>query len=117
VLANHRRSGARQAAHGTVVSIDSLTEVDDRARGLADRVADRDVLARSFAALRPADREVLALLLWDGLTPKEAGEVLGCGTPAFSLRLYRARRRLMKELELNGLPSPTTPTTQEVCAR
>ena len=116
VLANQRRSGKRRAAHGTVVSIDSLTEVGDRAPGLADRVADQDALARSFAALRPADREVLALVLWDGLTPKEAAEVVGCGTPAFSLRLHRARRRLMKELEANGSPSPTTPTTRKVCA-
>jgi RNA polymerase sigma-70 factor, ECF subfamily len=117
VLANQRRSGKRRAAHGTVVSIDSLAEVDDRAPGLAERVADQDALARSFAALRPADREVLALVLWDGLTPKEAAEVVGCGTPAFSLRLHRARRRLMKELEANGSPRPTTPTTREVCAR
>jgi RNA polymerase sigma-70 factor (ECF subfamily) len=116
VLANQRRSGKRRAAHGTVVSIDSLTEVGDRAPGLADRVADQDALARSFAALRPADREVLALVLWDGLTPKEAAEVVGCGTPAFSLRLHRARRRLMKELEANGSPSPTTTTTRKVCA-
>jgi RNA polymerase sigma-70 factor (ECF subfamily) len=116
VLANQRRSGKRRAAHGTVVSIDSLTDVDDRAPGLADRVADQDALARSFAALRPADREVLALVLWDGLTPKEAAEVVGCGTPAFSLRLHRARRRLMKELEANGSPSPTTVTTRKVCA-
>jgi RNA polymerase sigma-70 factor, ECF subfamily len=115
VLANQRRSGKRRAAHGTVVSIDSLTEVGDRAPGLADRVADQDALARSFAALRPADREVLALVLWDGLTPKEAAEVVGCGTPAFSLRLHRARRRLMKELEANGSPSPTTVTTRKVC--
>jgi RNA polymerase sigma-70 factor, ECF subfamily len=116
VLANQRRSGKRRAAHGTVVSIDSLTEVGDRAPGLADRVADQDALARSFAALRPADREVLALVLWDGLTPKEAAEVVGCGTPAFSLRLHRARRRLMKELEANGSPSPTTATPRKVCA-
>jgi RNA polymerase sigma-70 factor (ECF subfamily) len=116
VLANQRRSGKRRAAHGTVVSIDSLADVDDRAPGLADRVADQDALARSFAALRPADREVLALVLWDGLTPKEAAEVVGCGTPAFSLRLHRARRRLMKELEAYGSPSPTTATTRKVCA-
>lgn len=117
VLANQRRSGRRRAAHGTVVSIDSLTDVDDRAPALAERVADQDALARSFAALRPADREVLALVHWDGLSPKEAAEVVGCGTPAFSLRLHRARRRLMKELEANGSPRPTTPPTEEVCVR
>ena len=118
VLANQRRSGKRRAAHGTVVSIDALTDVGDRAPGLADRIADRDALARSFAALRPADREILALVLWDGLTPKEAAQVVGCGTPAFSLRLHRARRRLMKEMEANDSPRPATaPSTKEVCAR
>jgi RNA polymerase sigma-70 factor (ECF subfamily) len=116
VLANQRRSGKRRAAHGTVVSIDSLNDADP-APGLADRVADQDALARSFAALRPADREILALVLWDGLTPKEAAQVVGCGTPAFSLRLHRARRRLMKELEANGSPRPATLSTKEVCAR
>jgi RNA polymerase sigma-70 factor (ECF subfamily) len=117
VLANQRRSGKRRAAHGTVVAIDSLTDADP-APGVADRVADQDALARSFAALRPADREILALVLWDGLTPKEAAQVVGCGTPAFSLRLHRARRRLMKELEANDSPRPATaPSTKEVCAR
>lgn len=116
VVANQRRSGKRRAAHGTVVSIDSLNDADP-APGVADRVADQDALARSFAALRPADREILALVLWDGLTPKEAAQVVGCGTPAFSLRLHRARRRLMKELEANGSPRPATLSTKEVCAR
>src|ERR1700753_2163822 len=38
VLANQRRSGNRRAAHGTVVSIDALTDVGDQAPGLADRI-------------------------------------------------------------------------------
>ena len=101
VLANQRRSARRRAT----VPLSSLSEPDP-APSIADRLAERDVFAHSFAALRPADREVLTLVAWDGLRPKEAAKVLGCSAAVCSLRLHRARRRLMKELAARG-HSPT----------
>jgi len=42
----------------------------------------------------PAELEILELLAWEGLTPAEAADVLGCSRIAVTLRLPRARRRV-----------------------
>lgn len=54
--------------------------------------------------LRPADREVLALIAWEELTVAEAARVLGCPAPQFSVRLFRARRRLERMLAAQDAP-------------
>jgi RNA polymerase sigma-70 factor (ECF subfamily) len=48
--------------------------------------------------LRPADREVVQLVMWEGLSHAEAGRVLGCSANAVALRLHKARQRLRAEL-------------------
>jgi RNA polymerase sigma-70 factor (ECF subfamily) len=40
------------------------------------------------------DRELLTLVAWDGLTPLEAGKVLGLSGSATRVRLHRLRRKL-----------------------
>jgi RNA polymerase sigma-70 factor (ECF subfamily) len=60
---------------------------------------------RALAGLSDADREVLTLTAWEGLRPKELGEVLGCSPVAARLRLHRARARLRAQLP-SGSPSP-----------
>jgi RNA polymerase sigma factor (sigma-70 family) len=45
------------------------------------------------------DRELLVLIAWDGLTPTQAADVLGCTPVAARTRLHRARRRLAALLE------------------
>ncbi|ROS72086.1 RNA polymerase sigma factor [Cellulomonas sp. PhB143] len=51
-------------------------------------------LRLAWSRLSDGDREALALVAWDGLTGREAAQVLGCTRAAFSVRLTRARRRL-----------------------
>jgi RNA polymerase sigma-70 factor, ECF subfamily len=48
----------------------------------------------ALEALGDRDREVLLLLAWEGLSQREAAEVLGCSHAAVRVRLHRARRRL-----------------------
>jgi RNA polymerase sigma-70 factor (ECF subfamily) len=86
---------------------------DRRAQGRWDRLvlrigtarapADDDPIAATtsvldlhvaWARLRDADREVLALVTWDGLTGREAAQILRCTRAAFSVRLSRARDRV-----------------------
>ena len=52
----------------------------------------------ALAALGAADQEVLRLVAWDGLSPAQAGKVLGCSPGAARVRLHRARRGLANEL-------------------
>ena len=101
VLGHRRRSERRRAAHLTVSSLDAV-EVAGPETPVAERLAQRESLAAAFAALPERDREILSLVAWEGLAPREGARVLGCSAPAFSLRLHRARRRLSKELAANG---------------
>jgi len=101
VLANQRRAAGRRAPDGPLVPLEAVADPDPRA-AVADLVADRQAFATAFAALGPGDREVLALVSWDGLAPREAATVLGCTPATFYLRLHRARKRLLKELEMSG---------------
>jgi RNA polymerase sigma-70 factor (ECF subfamily) len=57
-------------------------------------VTDHAWLADALRGLSEADREVITLTAWEGLSHAEAGEVLGCSAAAVSLRLHRARGRL-----------------------
>jgi RNA polymerase sigma factor (sigma-70 family) len=56
-------------------------------------------VAAAFARLTSDDRELLALVAWEGLDPGEIATVLGCSRNAARIRLHRARRRLVRELE------------------
>jgi RNA polymerase sigma-70 factor (ECF subfamily) len=101
VLANQRRAAGRRAPDGPLVPLEAVADLDSRA-AVADLVADRQAFAAAFARLSDADREVLALVSWDGLSAQEAAAVLECKPATFYLRLHRARRRLLKELAATG---------------
>ena len=53
----------------------------------------------ALAALSSQDREALLLVAWEDLTPRAAAASLGISPAAFRVRLHRARRRLLYELE------------------
>ncbi|HKF82409.1 MAG TPA: RNA polymerase sigma factor [Solirubrobacterales bacterium] len=101
VLANHVRYTERRSRHGSAVPLEYV-ELGDPSASTSDLIADRQAFVTAFAAIRAEDREVLALIAWDGLSSREAAETLGCSTAAFSLRLHRARRRLLKEMTTFG---------------
>lgn len=70
----------------------------DVAEDPAEHVTARAGALRALAELGDADREVLTLLAWHGLTNREAAEVLGCSTATLLVRVHRARRRLRAAL-------------------
>lgn len=59
-------------------------------------------LREAWEQLSAADREVLALVAWEQLSVADAACALGCSAPVFSVRLYRARRRLERLLAAAG---------------
>jgi RNA polymerase sigma-70 factor, ECF subfamily len=101
VLANQRRAAKRRWPNGRHASLD-LVDAPDLEPPPFERLAEREAFLSAFAALGERDREVLSLIAWDGLRVREAAEVMGCTAPAFSIRLHRARQRLLKELEASG---------------
>jgi RNA polymerase sigma-70 factor (ECF subfamily) len=55
-------------------------------------------LASAFAALSDADREILRLVAWEGLTLRAAARVLECSPVAARVRYHRAKSRLAARL-------------------
>ncbi len=89
VLANQRRSLRRLAALRTrlrAVPTPALEEGELQ-----------DVLS-ALKQLRRDDQEVLRLVAWEGLTTAELAVALGCSENAASIRLHRARKRLVEQL-------------------
>jgi len=53
----------------------------------------------AVAQLRPADREVLLLSAWEGLSHSQISAILECSPAAVGKRLARAKQRLAKQYE------------------
>ena len=102
VLANHERGARRRARlHGRLAQEAAMTAAEPQ-QGLA---------AAAFASLRPDDRELLALVAWEGLDAQEIARAIGCSRNAARIRLHRARSRfaraLREEDESVKRPPPT----------
>ena len=59
--------------------------------------SDVDVMD-ALRRLSPNEREVMQLMVWDGLSAAETAEVIGCSINVVQVRLHRARRRLARRL-------------------
>ncbi len=53
----------------------------------------------ALGRLTEADRELLLLIAWEGLSPTQAATVIGVKPPTVRVRLLRARRRLAHALD------------------
>ncbi|HEU0130248.1 MAG TPA: RNA polymerase sigma factor [Mycobacteriales bacterium] len=107
-LANHRRGERRRTA---------LTErlaADLAVLGEAVPAPEPDgSVTRAFAALSDSDRELLALVAWEGLTHEELAVALGVSRPVVRVRLHRARHRFAearrRELQRTAAAGHATP--------
>lgn len=90
VLANHRRGAGRRDALAERAGAHAELAAPDP----ADAYGLRDELARALGALSDADRELVLLVAWEGLSVREAAAALGCRSGTAAVRLHRARRRL-----------------------
>jgi len=89
LLANHYRAAAHRELPGGARPADDAFSLIER----------DDVLARAFARLSEADREVLRLVAWEQLPLREVAGTLGCSQVACRVRFHRAKRRLAVHLE------------------
>ena len=98
IAANVVRSSLRRTAHhapAPAVPGFDWDAVDDR----LDAAARRQELRTALAGLTEAERELLLLVAWEGLSPAEAGEALGLTAVAARSRLHRARTRAQAALD------------------
>ncbi|MER6011385.1 RNA polymerase sigma factor [Streptomyces bluensis] len=111
VMLNAGRGMRRQTA--LVVHIQQAVETGshDRMFDATAQVDSRMDLVAAWKSLPPADQEVLALHVWEGLAAKDAAKVLGCTRAAYAMRLTRAKRRLAGRLTAAHSPSPALAPT------
>jgi RNA polymerase sigma factor (sigma-70 family) len=100
VIANQYRSSHRR--HNLAERLAREASVAAPGTDPADALGGRDELGAALGRLDEAEREVLRLVAWEGLSTGDGARVVGCSPGAFRVRLHRARRKLAKELKTTG---------------
>ncbi|MFH8466466.1 RNA polymerase sigma factor [Streptomyces sp. NPDC017991] len=116
VARNLVREMRRRDSHQYMLAAEEARRIGSGAQAevgdVAADVTDRAAALQALAGLSDADRELLTLIAWHGLSTKQAARVLGCTTATLTVRLHRARRRLEKALEpaysAGAYPAPRT---------
>jgi RNA polymerase sigma factor (sigma-70 family) len=111
VMLNANRGMRRQSALVVHIQQDTAAGCNDSGADATDQVDRRIDLVAAWHALTPADQEVLALNVWEGLDARDAATVLGCTRAAYTMRLTRAKRRLAGRLNPAAPASPALSPT------
>jgi RNA polymerase sigma factor (sigma-70 family) len=113
VMANHRRADRRRTA---------LRERLATEPAVGDMppfsTAEEAHVGQALRRLGPRDREVLLLAEWQGLTPAQIANIVGCLTVTAHGRLHRARRRFRAVFEeLESAADATSSPAPHIAAR
>jgi RNA polymerase sigma-70 factor (ECF subfamily) len=101
-----RKAAVRRVLFGFAGPSEHRPEVADPARGADSAAASRQALNRletAIAALPRGLKEPLVLTALEGLSHREAGDILGLNAKAVETRVYRARKQLAAVLERTDL--------------
>lgn len=104
ISANTLRTYRRRRTAPLAAPLDTDLVDWDAVDARLDAGAQRSGLRQALASLSDADRELLLLIAWEGLSPAEAGVALGLTPVAARSRLHRARTRAQAALQ--ALPKP-----------
>ena len=106
LVAARRRRSAREAKALRRVVGHRLLGPDDYAELEAqiDAASDARKVLRALAELPEGERDLVALVCLDGLSPGEAARALGVSSAAGRMRLARARRKLRAALTVVAMP-------------
>lgn len=107
-LMNQTRTLARRNRLAErIIDAARIHDTEQRGAGESD-TAER--VREALLRLTPADRELVTLTSWDGLTPADAAAVLGIGAATARVRLHRARQRLRVHLQHLGVRTEASPS-------
>lgn len=112
VARNVIRESVRAETRRDSLSAELRRWVEESVSDVADGVVDRIAIRRALTQLPEPDREVLILIAWQGLSPREAARVIGCTATAFRVRLHRARRRLETAVQQQSPERTRTPSIE-----
>ncbi len=100
VLANERRSAERQ----NKVRLRLIESAAEEAS--TDAIFEpQSVVWDALAVLSAGERDLIIMRAWDGLTIGEIATILGCTANGVSLRLYKARRKMAREMQRKEKPA------------
>ncbi|MGW5265062.1 RNA polymerase sigma factor [Microbispora sp. NPDC004025] len=99
VVANHRRGEVRRQARSAELDADLADLYGDSPESGIELAA----IGEAFLSLSDDDRELLALVAWEGLGREEIAMALGLSRNAVRIRLHRARRRFSRALAEAGV--------------
>jgi RNA polymerase sigma-70 factor (ECF subfamily) len=102
-ISDHNRAQRRRFRLGARLEADAA--ITARPVGSPGLAYEYELVLAAMAALRPAEREALQLVLWDELSHGEAAAVLGCSVNAFEIR-YRRARNAVRAAVGDAAPAP-----------
>lgn len=94
IVSRHRRSVQRRRNLEERLVNEAHVSQDPTVSPSPETLRVRTAIGR----LRARDQELLRLVLWEGLSHAQAGDVVGCSANAVAIRLHKVRRRLYAEL-------------------
>lgn len=107
VIRNNQRAGRRRLRlRAKAQGVRSIPDPEPETV-VVRRSEDEEVL-RVLNSLRPTDREVLRLSIWEELSNAEIATVLDIDPHAVTMRLARARKRMAQRLGVAATASRTT---------
>jgi RNA polymerase sigma-70 factor (ECF subfamily) len=109
VLANRRRSKERSRRLDEKLASVGTNPGPTPEMIVVRRQEDEELLA-AVGRLRHQDQELLMLATWEELPHAEIAQMLGCSRHAVDQRLYRATKRLARELARAGHQPTRRPT-------
>ena len=96
LLAEHHRHSLRR--------VDAQEEAGDAFTPDSQNGDDRgEAVRRALESLSDVDRELITLTTWEGLSPADAGRVVGITAGTARVRLHRARARLARHPRVQAL--------------
>ncbi|GAA2133334.1 RNA polymerase sigma factor [Actinomadura napierensis] len=115
VARNVLRDGHRAEVRREAFTAELARWAPRPAGDVAEDVAERLAVVRAMAEIPEGDREILILVAWQGLSPREAARVAACSPAALRVRLHRARKRLLRAAD-DGLDAAGHPAAAEARA-
>jgi RNA polymerase sigma factor (sigma-70 family) len=77
-------------------------------QGSSRLVPDDDLVTLALGQLSRLDREIIEMLAWDQLAPREVAAILEISPNVVRIRAHRARRKLREQLQLSAPAHHTT---------
>ena len=111
-LANYWRSATRRRNLGVKLETIGVSFGTSVSEQIVVREEVREALAL-LDGLRPSDREIIRLAVWEDLSHSEMAVVLGVTENNVRQRLFRAKKRLGREYEKRQQKTSATPVAQK----